>query len=300
MKTIRYLLCLISLLISFPGLSQVRTDTLNYLIKTRDKNQYIGKIISEKIEKILLLSNGDTIVILPSEIVSREQIKSGILKKGVVWKDNPLPTKYFLSQNAYGLKKGTGYYHNAWLIFNQVAYGLGDHISIGASIMPFSFLGFSAAPVSGSAKISIPVVRDKFNISASASAGALLGESGTFLGFETGKSHATFGSLTAVTTFGSRNNNLSAGGGLVFWSADSGKAPYLSFDVLLRLARNISLISENYLFFNDGLSDGYSLTGVRWIISDKVAVDLGITLPFTDDMNLAVLIGINLPFGKNQ
>jgi hypothetical protein len=300
MKTTRLFMFLILLSVSFPVLTQVRNDTLNYLIQTRGKNRYIGKIISEDVGKILLLSRGDTIAILPSEIVSREQIKGGTIKKGLVWKDNQLPTKYFLSQNGYGLKKGTGYYHNAWLLFNQVAYGLTDHLSIAASIMPFSFLGFSAAPVSGSAKISIPIVKDKINISASALGGTLLGQSGTFLGFKTGKSHAIFGSIASITTIGSRNNNLSIGGGLVFWGGDSDNAPYVSFDALLRLARNFSFISENYLFFNHDISDVYSLTGVRWIISNKAAVDLGITLPFAEDMNPSILIGINLPFGKNQ
>ena len=49
---------------------------------------------------------------------------------------NPQSTRYFFAPSAMQLKKGEGYYQNAWLLYNQASYGLSDHFTIGMSMTP--------------------------------------------------------------------------------------------------------------------------------------------------------------------
>ena len=63
----------------------------------------------------------------------------GLMTSGVNTRSvdiNPQATRYFFAPSAMQLKKGEGYYQNAWLIYNQVSYGFTDNLTCGLSMTP--------------------------------------------------------------------------------------------------------------------------------------------------------------------
>lgn len=95
------------------------SDSIFYSVKTKDGNEYIGKIKDKNDERIILLTNNlGQITIKVSSIVSIHPIEAKLLKHGEYWFSNPQSTRYFWAPNSYGLEKGEGYYQNVWILFN--------------------------------------------------------------------------------------------------------------------------------------------------------------------------------------
>ena len=170
-------------------------------IETKDGNEYTGKIVRQDSSRIFLATQTlGEIAIRKSDIKSQENLRIEQIKNGEIWFANPQSTRYFWSPNGYGLKKGEGYYQNIWVLWNQFAYGLTENFSVGGAIIPVFLFGGAPTPVFGTAKISFPIEKEKINLGAGVIAGTVLGEP------ETG-----FGILYGLSTFGSRDNNLSFG-----------------------------------------------------------------------------------------
>ncbi len=129
MKTNPFPLVLIWM-IAFANLSESFSQTVQeespvYFIKTRDGNEFIGKIVLEDNQKIILLTEKfGEVTIAKTDIVRREIIIASRLVDGVLWADNPQATRYFFGPNGHGIKKGEGYYQNVWIFFNQFTVGL--------------------------------------------------------------------------------------------------------------------------------------------------------------------------------
>jgi len=58
------------------------------------------------------------------------------------WLPNPQSSRYFWAPNGYGLEKGSSYYQNIWILYNQFSFGLADNFFYGAGVVPmFLFAG---------------------------------------------------------------------------------------------------------------------------------------------------------------
>lgn len=291
MKTTKLLL-LAGLLVFavYTSSSQTVNDTVNVQVETHDGNNFVGKVISEDSEKLLLdTENLGEITIQKKDIKTRAVVPDSQVIGGEWWFYNPQSSRYFWAPNGYGLRKGEGYYHNIWVLWNQFAYGLSDHISIGGAVIPLFLFGGTATPVFINPKVSIPVVKDKFNIGAGALFGTLLGES-----------EGGFGILYGVTTFGSHNRNLSFGLGYGFADGDWTSVPLINISGMTRLSPRWYLMSENYLVFTDGEGGALLNTGARWMIR-KAALDFGLVVPVGSGIETFIGIpwlGFTVPFGK--
>jgi hypothetical protein len=51
------------------------------------------------------------------------------------WNSDPNCTRYFFAPSAFMLRKGEGYYQNAYILSNSVNYGINDHVTIGGGII---------------------------------------------------------------------------------------------------------------------------------------------------------------------
>ncbi|MCB9270107.1 MAG: hypothetical protein H6561_11110 [Lewinellaceae bacterium] len=76
---------------------------------------------------------------------------------------NTQSARYFFSPNGYGLHPGEAYYQNVWVLYNQVSFGITNNVSLGVGGASFPF-GADATPVWMTPKVSVPVVRDKFQV----------------------------------------------------------------------------------------------------------------------------------------
>lgn len=251
-------------------------------VETKDGNVFYGTVISEDEEVLLLDSdNLGQIQIPKSNIKKRTEMDSSQIRESGYWFANPQSTRYFWAPNAIGLKKGEGYYQNIYVFWNQVTYGLTDNFSVGGGIIPTFLFAGSPTPVFGTAKLSVPVVKDKFNLAGGAIAGTVLGGGGLF------------GIVFGSSTVGNPDNNVTLGLGYVFGGGEFSTSPLINVSGLFRLSPKGYLITENYYLPSDDVA-AIGIGG-RWI-PKKVALDLLLIAPITETFIAFPLIGISIPF----
>jgi|JFJP01.1.fsa_nt_gi hypothetical protein len=276
---------------TLPVKSQTTNDTTLVSIETVDGNEFIGQIVTEDSLRIVVKTEKlGEISIFRSDIKRREILEVQQIKEGKYWFPNPQSTRYFWSPNGYGLKQGEGYYQNIWVLWNQFAYGLSDNFSIGGGIIPLFLFGGTPTPVFITAKFSIPVVENKFNLGAGAIAGTILGEE------ETG-----FGILYGISTFGTPDNNVTLGMGYGFAGGEWAQSPMININGMFRVSSRGYFITENY-YINAGGENVVLITlGGRRIIK-KAALDYGLVIPIADIGQFVAIpwLGFTVPFGKTN
>lgn len=290
MKNLVSVLVFLVFLILSPTLSVAQNlqDSTKNRIETMDGNEYIGIIIEQTSEKIRLKTDNLGEITIPViEIKKITPITQVLAKDGTFWLDNPQATRYFWAPNGYNLKKGEGYYQNVWILFNQAVYGLTDHFSAGVGVVPLFLFAGTATPAWITAKFSIPVVENKFNIGAGGLVGTVIGEENT-----------GFGILYGITTFGSKDKNLNVGLGWAFAGGEMAKRPTVNIGAMIRTGPKGYFITENYFI---GTPDEFvvmMMVGGRRIIK-RTGLDFGAVIPFAKEMDGFIAIpwlGLTIPF----
>lgn len=282
-------LLLIILLHGQRVIAQIEQDSVLYRIVTKDGNEYIGKILSRDTSSIELgTENLGEISINQRDILTITPFDAQRMKDGKYWFENPQAARYFWAPNGYGLKRGEVYYQNVWVLYNQLSVGVTDHFSMGGGLIPL-FLFSGPTPVWVTPKFSIPVSEDKVNLGV----GALLG---TVLGDEAGGLGLVYG----MTTFGSRDSNISFGLGYGYSDGSWADAPIINISGMARIGNRGYIVTENYYL---NLGDEHVLLlsfGGRSFIK-RAGLDYGLFLPFGNDMDGFIALpwlGLTLPFGK--
>jgi len=286
---------LLIVLCPLPLISYTQTQpdsAVFYRVETRDGNEYTGTIISRDTAGLILQTRLGKLTFTKKDITRVIRIDPTQIKKGEYWSDNPQSTRYLWAPNGYGLKKGEAYYQNILVLFNQVSVGVTDYFSIGAGFMPLFLFGGGSTPVWLTPKFSIPVKKDKFNVGAGALLAKVLGEE------ESG-----FGLVYGITTFGSRDRNISLGLGYGYAGNSWAKTPTISLSGMIRTGARGYLITENY-FIDAGGNDNLVMlsAGFRWVIK-KAGLDFGLFMPLESSLREFIAIpwlGITIPFGKTQ
>jgi len=290
MKTSLFILLALFLLITSQTWAQVSDSTI-VRIETSDRNEYIGTIVNEN-EQVLVLKTETLgeITVQKSNIKNREIIQKEQLRAGEVWFANPQATRYFWAPNGYGLKKGEGYYQNIYVFWNQFTVGLSDNFSLGGGVIPAFLLGGGPTPIFLTGKVSVPVVENKVNLGAGALAGAVLGES-----------EATFGIVYGVSTFGDPDKNFSIGLGYAFAGGEWASSPLINLSGMVRASKRMYFLTENYYVHGEGDGGGVIGLGGRWLIK-RASLDFIFIIPYGADMDTFIAfpaIGFVIPFGKN-
>jgi len=286
---------LLIVLCPLPLISYTQTQpdsAVFYRVETRDGNEYTGTIISRDTAGLILQTRLGKLTFTKKDITRIIRIDPTQIKKGEYWSDNPQSTRYLWAPNGYGLKKGEAYYQNILVLFNQVSVGVTDYFSVGAGFMPLFLFGGGSTPVWLTPKFSIPVKKDKFNVGAGALLAKVLGEE------ESG-----FGLVYGITTFGSRDRNISLGLGYGYAGNSWAKTPTISLSGMIRTGARGYLITENY-FIDAGGNDNLVMlsAGFRWVIK-KAGLDFGLFMPLESSLREFIAIpwlGITIPFGKTQ
>ena len=267
----------------------VSDTTLIYRVETTDGNEYLGKIATQDATAIQLKTEKlGTIRLLRQDIKTLTAVNAKNLKNGAYWFENPQSTRYLFSPNGYGLRAGEGYYQNILVVVNQVSVGITDNVSIGLGTVPLFLFGAST-PVWLLPKVSFPVVKDKFNLGAGALVGSVLGEDSE-----------GFGIVYGISTFGSRDKNISLGLGYGYAAGDWARTPTITLSGMLRTGNRGYLLTENYLIGTGDGSIGLITLGGRRIIK-KVGLDFGLVIPAGSDINTFIAIpflGLTVPFGQ--
>jgi len=290
MKNLLIELSLLVALTVLPLLSdaQNKQDSIKTRIETLDGNEYIGIIQEKTADKIRLKTEKlGEISILTSDIKKISEITQSIAKDGTYWLDNPQATRYFWTPNGYNLKSGEGYYQNVWILFNQAVYGFTDHFSAGVGIVPLFLFAGESTPAWITAKFSLPVAENKFNLGAGALAGTVIGEE-----------NAGFGILYGISTIGSKDKNLNIGLGWAFAGGEMARNPTVNISAMIRTGAKGYFISENYII---GMTDEFvmmMMIGGRRIIK-RTGLDFGAVIPISSEMDeffIAPWLGFTIPF----
>ena len=257
-------------------------------ITTADGNILMGVILQENDDRIILEVEGiGEVTVQRANIRNIQVIRPEQIRNGEYWFDNTHGTRYFFAPNAIGLQKGTGYYQNAWIFFNNVNYGLSDRFSIGAGLIP-GFLfggGLDATPMWLLPKFSIPVSGDHFHLGLGAMIGGVIGSGSGALFYGSG-------------TVGSTDKNLTIGLGYGASGGEISNTPLVNVSGMYRVKRTIYMLGELYLLPGiDG--NGIALLGGRWA-PENFAVDFGLVLPLDDTGGFIGIpwLGVSIPFGN--
>ncbi len=270
---------------------QVLDSTRLVKINTSDGAEFIGNIVSENDTSMQLLTGKyGQLNILKKDITKVTEIARSSVVKGKIWGENPQSARYLFMPNGYGLKKGEGYYQNIWVLFNQVSVGVTDYFSVGAGTVPTFLFGTSAMPAWIVPKLSVPIVKDKFNLGIGAFTGTVIGEA-----------NSGFGILYGLATVGNRNTNLTLGMGYGYAAGSFAKSPMISLAGMVRVSPRGYLLTENYYIKVDTESLTMISLGGRSILG-KAGLDYGLVLPLSKDIETIFGIpwlGVTIPFGKN-
>ncbi len=271
--------------------TQVPDSTQQYRIETIDGNEYIGLIVEQTNDLLVLKTERlGTITLRKADIKKMSVINVAQLKNGEYWFENPQSTRYFWQPNAYGLKKGEGYYQNVWILFNQVSIGITDNVSIGAGIVPLFLFAGASSPVWLTPKVSIPIKRDKVNVSAGALMGTILGEE-----------NANFGIAYSTVTFGTRDKNLSIGGGYGYAGGDWADSPTFTLSAMIRVGKRGYFLTENYYIGSAEEDLMLFFLGGRRMIKNS-GIDFGILIPSDTEGEVVAIpwLGVTFPLGQSQ
>lgn len=289
----KYLLPLLFVLSLVPTYSQELSDSTSlWEVETADRNTFLGSIVDEDSSRLVLLTEIYGLIHIPtSRIKTKRLVKTSHLIEGEFWFDNPHATRYFFMTNGYGLRKGEAYYQNTWVLFNQVSYGITDHITIGGGVLPLFLFAGAPTPVWITPKVAFPIVKDKINMSAGMILGHVIGEG------------ASFGIAYGDFSIGNRDNNLTIGAGWAFADSEWADKPTLTLSGMTRVGRKTYLLTENYYIgFSEGSSFGILSAGGR-SVQKRLAVDYGLIIPIGADLGTFLAIpwlGIAIPFGNTQ
>lgn len=271
-------------------MAQEKSDSTLYRVETKDGNEYIGYIISQDGQFLVLATEKlGTITLQKTDIKNIREIRADRLKAGQLWFDNPQATRYFWQPNGYGLERGESYYQNVWIFFNQMAFGMTDNFSIGGGIMPLFLLGGLPTPVWLNPKISVPISENQFNVGA----GALMG---TVIGNNSGIESPGYGIVYGITTFGSRDKNISFGMGYGYAGGDWANSPTLTISGMLRTGPRGYLLTENYFISTAGSNVALFSFGGRRIIKSS-GIDFGLIMPSTNGGSFIAIpwLGFTVP-----
>jgi hypothetical protein len=267
---------------------EVEGDTVQYFIQTRDGNEYLGTIVFEDEDKLVLLTKIGEITIQHADILSRRLVKGEQFRNGEFWFENPQATRYFWSPNGYGLRKGEAYYQNVWILFNQVAVGVTENFSIGAGVIPLFLVAGAPTPMWLTPKFSFPVIENKLNLGV-----------GALVGTVAGGERSGFGILYGMSTFGTKDKNLTLGFGWGYSADGIANLPTVNIGGMIRTGPRGYFITENYLINSADESFGLLSFGGRRMIN-RIGLDFGLVLPIDPGLELIAIpwLGLTVPFGS--
>jgi hypothetical protein len=245
-----------------------------------DGTVFIGVLVSETSQTISLETRYLGIIDLSrNDIQQIEVLDSDSMEGGESWFENPNSTRYLFGPSAIPLKKGEGYYQNVYVILQSFNYGLTKNISIGAGfdvitpfvreVPPFFFITPKASFRLG----------EKVHLGG----GLLYANTAAF-------EISGFGIGYGIFTYGTAENNITAGLGWGFIEGDFTEGPIVTLSGMARVSRRLGLVSENWIVPVDGYY-GVLSYGLRFM-SEKITVDLA----FINNPDIFSEIFIGIPY----
>ncbi|MFO8233063.1 MAG: hypothetical protein R6U20_10385 [Longimonas sp.] len=263
-------------------------ETSVYRVETQEGTVYMGTLVRESEDAVVLATRDGTEVRISRDAIrSLSAIDDDRIRNGAYWFENPHATRYLFAPSAIGLRDGTGYYQNTWVLFNNANVGITDRFSIGGGMVPAFLFGGGVFPAWILPKVSFSSPSGQAHIAAGALIGGVLGD----------VESASFGMLYTSSTLGDRDHNVTGGVGYGYADGTLADTPIFNLSGMTRVSRQFYFLSENYIFPGDGIN-GMASIGMRYA-PENFAVDFALVRPLNADTGsfLAVpWLGVTIPF----
>jgi hypothetical protein len=237
--------------------SIVTTDSLvAHELLMRDGSRVTGRIVAVSPDSIRLQRSSGTVSVSRADVKEVRQFSASRMRNGEYWPAHPNATTLLFSSTAYPLDRGDRFYWTAWFLLHGVAVGVTDRLTIGGggTLIPGAGLHnqfFFFAP--------------KLTLTGSEGPQAAVGAfAGVLPGFGD-ETHRSLGILYGVGSIGSREKNFTGGLGWGYGGRRISSKPVVMVGGLLRGARQVALISENWFVPDD--DDGFDDEGYQGLMS---------------------------------
>lgn len=213
--------------------SEITTLEGSVLIECVNGSTYYGSIRQFRDGSLQVHSESLGIIAIQTHTIQKITPANAYLaQKSGAWFSNPNATRYLFAPSAIPLKKGEGYYQNAYLLANSVSFGVNDYFTVGGGVViP---LLFYVTP-----KVSFKVRNNLY-----LGAGVLFTQSFiSDLGLSAGIGYG-------LVTVGNQEHNLTLGSGYGFARFDTDyrttPLPITTLNGMTRVAKNMCIITENW------------------------------------------------------
>lgn len=255
--------------ISLPGEGMVQ------IIETTDGSTLVGMITDINDNAVTVETELGTLIIYLDMIESIRQVPVESIRRDQTWFPNPSDTRLFVSPTGRPLDKGglniVGYY----LFVPMISYGITRNFSVSG--------GMSLIPTAG-LENQIIYLMPRFGFNLSRDLSISLGAFGVKQFYMYDESILPdLGFLFTSVTFG--KPDLSVTGGIAYGILDYElmAAPAVMLGGEFRVAKGISLVTENYLIPDYGDLEPILSFGARFM-GESLSIDAGFFLP-VDNLN---------------
>jgi hypothetical protein len=235
-------------------------DSQAVLLTLRDGSSLVGRVLEVTPTTVRFLSAVGESTIPRDAIVSVRNAGTTGARRGEYWPEDPSRTRLFFAPTGRMLRKGEGYFSDAYIFFPSFEGGLSDMFTLGGGMSIIPGLSIDEQLFYLTPKVGV-VASEKLNIAV----GALVIGAG---GFDDGPAGLGYG----VATFGGEDANVTVGAGFGFARTSTSPA-FLMAGGSLRTSRNLALVTENY-FYTGSESLFLISGGLRFMSGEKIAVDL--------------------------
>jgi hypothetical protein len=239
---------------------QPTPDSLLVAVTLRDGSTLIGRVLEVTPTTVRFRSAVGESSIPRDAITSIRVTAAGGAHGGEYWPEDPSRTRLFFAPTGRMLRKGEGYFSDAYIFFPSFQGGLTDRFTIGGGMSIVPGLGIDEQVFYLTPKVGL-LSGPRVNVAV----GALVAGVGSL------SDYGPVGIGYGAATFGGEDASLTTGVGFGF-DRNSTSQALLMVGGSMRGSRNIAFVSENYLYTGSGSS--VLLSGGIRFMGEKLAVDL--------------------------
>ena len=268
-----------------PGVGSANEAPPVVTITLKDGGTLVGTIVGEDEGSVTLRTASGVELKLPREAIGAREVRDAERPPAASRPGDPNESRLMFAPTGRPLGKGNGYFSDHYVLFPGFAYGLTKNLCLAGGVSVIPGLGLSEQLLYVSASSAW-----KLGDQASLALGGLYAAGPDE---DIGAGAALFG----ITTFGPSDRSLSLGVGWVATREEqydydrSGAfvgthdewrfrdAPVLMLGGSLRVARNLSLVSESWLFLGKDFDLSQQPFGLSLrFFSGRISADVGVVL----------------------
>lgn len=239
-----------------------RSTAPTQMLRTRSGSVLYGRTVGESGDSVRFETPGGVLTLARAEIAELRPLKGGVVRSGQYWPADPSDSRLFFAPTARMLRRGEGYFSDTYIFFANAVGGVTDHVTLGGGMSLFPSNDITNNVFYLTPKVGV-VSTETFSLAT----GALIG----YIPHIVDSRATSFGVLYGVATAGSAQTSATFGAGWGYLNGHFGQDAALMLGGSTRVARRISLLTENY--YITGVNDGAVSYGIRFF-GDKLSTDL--------------------------